>query len=154
MKELEEELANAPREKEARIKSKLYDAENRVEQATKQREFLQLTLEFIQDHPYLSALIAVTAVAAGAGVIMFGGKLVVVSKFAWKAKVIASGTGAATASVIPTSTAIGAGVATGVGAGTVDVSAKLSTGLIALLVTAVGAGVIVSKDVRESKMKK
>ncbi|CEL53903.1 hypothetical protein RSOLAG1IB_06685 [Rhizoctonia solani AG-1 IB] len=164
IKELKEELANASGAKEARIKSKLDDANNRAEQAKKQRGFLQLTLKYIRDHPYLSALIVVTVVAAGAGVIMFGGKLVRVFKLAWKAIATASGAGAATASGAGAATytvsgagaatATGVGVATGVEAGTVDVSAKLNARLIALLGTAVGVGVITSKDARPKQDEK
>ncbi|CAE6413149.1 unnamed protein product [Rhizoctonia solani] len=154
MGDLKEELANLSGEKESYerwIKSDEQGAKNRVEQAKKQREFLQLTLEFIQEHPYLSAFVVVVVVAAGAGVIMFGGKVVVISKFTWKAKMAASVASAATASAIPTSTATGAGVGVGVGTGIVDVSFSGSMGLVALLGGIMGAGVAIVKGSNQDK---
>ncbi|KAG8691064.1 hypothetical protein FRC11_007087 [Ceratobasidium sp. 423] len=134
MDEIKRELATLPREKEEGKKREYEDAENQYARAEKQGGILQLTLEAIREHPYLSAFVALVAISAAGAIILGAGEVVVVAnlKVAGIGKVAALGTPTTSALAAPTTTTTGAGI----GVGGVGITAKLNAGLIALATAA------------------
>ncbi|CAE6491378.1 unnamed protein product [Rhizoctonia solani] len=139
MNEIRRGLATLPREKEEGKRREYEDAENQYARAEKQGAILQLTLEAIRRHPYLSTLVALVVTGAAGAIVLGAGEMVVVAnlKVAGIGKVAALGTPTASALAAPTTTTTVAGA----GVGGVGITAKLNAGVFALM-TAAGAAFV------------